>query len=458
MLPTYYFIGINGIGMSGLAEIMVSQGHRVLGSDISPTIRLDRFEACGITVFTDHHPDHIADSDWIVVVSTAVSSQNSEYRRAVDLGCTIIRRGELLAQIMTDFAQSLGVVGTHGKTTTSSLIMRIFLEWANPSYCIGGLLVDRPHAAIHEKEWFITELDESDGSFLMAKPTHAVVTNIEHEHVDFYPDKAAVVDAFYRFIVDIPGYCAINLDDPLSEKVYKKIANPSRFITYGIDASGARVRAENIQYSWQGISFTLMINNKAIDTVKVRLFGKHNVANVLGAIAISLQNNIPLQHILNGLAAFKGVKRRLELVYQGQDIRIYDDYAHHPTEIISTLEGLYKSFSNTRIITIFQPHRHTRLTNLFKGFTESFSRSNRTYILPVYSAGEIVNHSKTAEELVAGIVSNGSNAVLVSDFDHAITCIMADLHPQDTLVIMGAGDVTRITQSLIPVICQRGGA
>ena len=452
---TYYFIGINGIGMSGLAEMLASQGHTVLGSDQSTSLRVDHFKSCGIDVFNNHDQDNIKCRSWTVVVSSAINSNNSELAKANSLGCKIIKRGELLADVIEQFNKSIAIVGTHGKTTTSSLLLQIFNEWVNPSYFVGGHLSGKSHAKLTEGDWFITELDESDGSFLDAHPLQAIITNIELDHVDFYKTKEDVTDAFKTFMGQIferNGCCAINLDDPISEKLYKKTDQKESCITYAIESPQAQIRAENIEYSWNGLSFSLVINSNIVDKVTVPLFGKHNVYNSLSAIAIAIHNEMPLKHILDGLASFKGVKRRLELKYKANDIMLYDDYAHHPTEVISTLEGLYKSFSQHRIITIFQPHRFSRLTNLFDSFAASFNRSSKTFILPVFSAGEKPSGHRTSIDLVDKINQNGDNAYYFQTFEDVVNTIKDDLQEKDIILVMGAGSVTQISSNLISII------
>ncbi|MEC8678503.1 MAG: UDP-N-acetylmuramate--L-alanine ligase [Candidatus Margulisiibacteriota bacterium] len=452
---TYYFIGINGIGMSGLAEMLASQGHTVKGSDCSASLRVDHFKSCGIDVHQTHNKDNIECESWIIVISSAIKSNNDELVKANGIGCKVLKRGELLAMVIEQFKHSIAIVGTHGKTTTSSLLLQIFNEWVSPSYFVGGHLSGRSHAKLTDSEWFITELDESDGSFLDASPSQAIITNVELDHVDFYQTKEDVTDAFSSFMKKVfksNGCCAINLDDPISEKLYKKSDQKESCITYAVESKSAQIRAENIEYSWNGLSFSLVINNTNVDKVRVPLFGKHNVYNSLSAISIAIHNEIPLKHILDGLAKFKGVKRRLELKYKANDIVLYDDYAHHPTEIISTLEGLYKSFSQNRIITIFQPHRFSRLTNLFNSFASSFSRSTKTCILPVFSAGEKSDGHMSSIDLVNKINENGSNAFYFDSFQAVISNIKEDLQANDIILVMGAGSVTQISKDLIPII------
>jgi len=456
---TYFFIGINGIGMSGLAEMLASKGHRVLGSDSSKSLRVDHFNSCGINVFKDHNKDNIQQSDWVIVVSSAIKDTNCELVSAKELGCQIIKRGELLAQIIQEFENSIAVVGTHGKTTTSSLLLQIFSEWVEPSYFVGGHLSGRSHAKLTDSDWFITELDESDGSFLYTSPSQAIITNIEHDHVDFYKEKDDLISAFYEFIekaINQNGCAVINLDDPISEKLYKKLTNKDKVITFSIESSNAQIQADSIDYNWNGTSFNLVINNNKVDTVITPLFGKHNVYNALSAIAIAIHNQVPLKHILKGLNKFKGVKRRLELKYKANDIMLYDDYAHHPTEVISTLEGLYKSFSQHRIITIFQPHRYTRLTNLFDSFASSFSRSDKICILPVFAAGESAEGQMSSQDLVNKINKNGDNAIHFNSFNDVISGIKNELKPKDIILVMGAGSITQISKDLIPVIKNAG--
>ena len=454
---TYYFIGINGIGMSGLAEMLSIKGHDVKGSDISDTINLDHFKSLGIPVNTKQKKDNICSSDWIVVASSAIQADNEELMAAKSMGCTIIKRGKLLSDIGHSFKSRMAVVGTHGKTTTTSLAVRLFSSnQATPSYFIGGQISERSHVGLASNDQFITELDESDGSFLDMKPTSAIITNIEHDHVDFYKTKKDVYDAFLLFvtqIIDSGGQCIINLDDPLSEKIIKTQSDRQPFITYGIENQLAMVRAENIDYFWQGSRFTLVINQHPVEEVTLPLYGRHNIYNALGAIGLAISKGILLKDILNGLQSFTGVKRRLELKYKGNQIMLFDDYAHHPTEIITTLEGLYKSFPQNRIITIFQPHRYSRLTNLFDEFSVSFSRSKHVLVLDVYGAGETPDGFKTSEALVTAINQKNGNALYCpADIDGILGGILV---PNDIVVLMGAGNVTQMASEVIRLIKSR---
>ena len=455
---TYYFIGINGIGMSGLAEILANKGHHVIGSDISPRLNVEYFKSLGIQTFNKQEKTNIVSKDWVVVISSAIKDDNEELREAKRLGCDIIKRGKLLSMISNGFKERIAIVGTHGKTTTTSLIVKIFSELKDPpSYFIGGHLNDQSHAKVQSDNVFITELDESDGSFLDFNPSDAIITNIEHEHVDFYKTKENVVDAFSQFIdqtIHSGGQCAINMDDPLSEKLFKKQSQKNAFITYGIENKDAQIRAENIEYNWQGVSFALIINGTAVEQVKLNLFGLHNIYNALSAISIAMAKQILLKHILNALKKFGGVKRRLELKYKANDIILFDDYAHHPTEIITTLEGIYKSYAKHRIITVFQPHRYSRLTNLFDAFSSSFIRSNHTLVVPVFTAGESQGNQKSSVDLTEKINERNGGAVYCESFDIVKNKLEDMLQPNDIILLMGAGNITSISKQLIPIIKQ----
>tara|TARA_A100001015_G_C15033604_1_gene734653 strand:- start:2180 stop:3568 length:1389 start_codon:yes stop_codon:yes gene_type:complete len=456
----FYFIGINGIGMSGLAEILVKKGHTVMGSDISPSLKVDHFESLGIDVNKTQEKTNIKSKDWTVVISSAIKSSNEELMEAKKLGCDIIKRGHLLADIANQFKNRISVVGTHGKTTTTSLIISIYSELKDgPSYFVGGHLNGRAHAKLESKATFITELDESDGSFLEFTPKYSIITNIEHDHVDYYKSKKDVITAFSTFInktISANGKCALNLDDPLSEKLFKKYDKKSTFITFGIENKKAQIRAENIQYSWQGATFDLFINENCVEEVKLSLFGQHNIYNALSAISVAITDGLALKHILNALKNFNGVKRRLELKYKANEIMLFDDYAHHPTEVITTLEGIYKSYHNHRIIAIFQPHRFSRLTNLFDGFSSAFVRSSQTYIVPVFSAGENQNQYKTGLDLTNQINKNKGAANYCETFEDVTQKLKDVLQPNDIIIIMGAGNINTIAKDVISIIKKAG--
>ena len=454
----FYFIGINGIGMSGLAEILANKGHEVSGSDKSESLDIKKFTKIGINAHNNHSKENIT-SNMTVIYSSAIPDDNEELKAAKNLGCKCIRRGEFLAELSREFKTRLAIAGTHGKTTTSSLTAHIFdTAKLSPSYFIGGHLVDKPHAQIRSNDLFITELDESDGTFLDFKMADTIITNIELDHIDYYKTKDQLIKKFKQYIdetVKSDYKCIINLDDPISEKIYKKFSNPSKFLTYSIESDMANVIAKNIEYNWQGISFELIINNQLLDRVSIGLFGKHNVYNALAAISMAITKEISLKDIISGLNSFKGVKRRLELKYKLKNVLLYDDYAHHPSEIITTLEGVYKSFSDYEITTIFQPHRFTRLTSLFDGFSSSFKRSNNTIILPVFSAGEEQGDNKTSIDLVNELNKKGLKSLHCDTFESAKEKITEIIQEKSIIILMGAGNITKISKDLIPVIKEK---
>ena len=450
----YHFIGVNGVGMSALAKVLSKQGHCVTGSDYSPTLNKEAFKAHGITVYKQHNKKHIS-NDQTVVVSSAINESNIEYRTAIENKCEIIKRGDLLAKLASECKKCIAIAGTHGKTTTASLILNIFDEAKlKPSYFIGGFFNNKENIRYENKDIFITEVDESDGSFLSINPNQAVISNIEQDHLDYYKDKSHINDSFTAFIqntLNQKGQFAINLDDPNSNKIIKGI-DSEHIISYSIDAKDAKIRATNIEYTWSGVSFSLMVNDTFTETVSMSIFGKHNVYNALAAISISMMNEIPLKHIIDGLSSFKGVGRRLELKYKANDIVLYDDYAHHPTEIITTLEGVYKSFNKNRIITVFQPHRYSRLTNFFESFSIAFSRSNKTLVVPVFGGGEQQGDYKSSQDLVDEINKDAPVATACQSFDEVVSILSDTLQANDIIILMGAGDISLLSKEIIPII------
>ena len=347
--------------------------------------------------------------------------------------------------------------GTHGKTTITSLITTIF-KVANkePSYFVGGHLLSKDdHIQVQSGGGtFITEVDESDGSFLKIKANQAVISNIEQDHLDYYRTKQLLIEAFNTFMTSVTssekGICAINLDDPISKKIIKKGLDDAKFITFSIESKDAKIRAENIQYSWSGINFSLIINGNVVSDIKLALFGTHNVYNALAAIAIAMVNDIPLKYIVNGLESCRGVSRRLELKYKANNIVLYD-YAHHPTEIITTLEG-FKSFSNHRIIAIFQPHRYSRLTSLFNEFGGAFGRASKVFVAPVFSAGEDAAGYKNSIDLANEINQNNIEAQYCDSFEIISDKIRLDIKDDDIIIIIGAGDISLISKQIITII------
>jgi UDP-N-acetylmuramate--alanine ligase len=459
-VDTYYFIGINGIGMSGLANMLVQKGCHVLGSDISDSIDIGKFKKNGIVAFNTHDKQRIQ-ADMVVVRSSAINNKNEELMEAKNLGCNIIDRGVLLAQLASQFAEQIAIAGTHGKTTTAAILTEIY-ESAdlNPSYFVGGGLAGKQHGNIQSKDIIITEVDESDGSFLEMKPNKAIITNIEAEHMDYYKSKSDLIQAFSAFISNViqnNGQCIINIDDSNIKKIYKQLNNKSACITFGIESDESQICAKNIEYNWQGAQFTLVVNKNEVERIQLHLFGTHNVYNALSSIALAMANNISIKHIVNGLNSAQGAKRRLELKYQANKIMLFDDYAHHPTEIMTTIEGIFKSFSTNRIIVVFQPHRFSRLTHLFSQFSNAFSRSQKTYIMPVFNAGERQKENdKTSLDLVKEINKQGGDATECTAEDNLIQELNKTLKDDDIVILMGAGDITTCSKNIIPIIQNRG--
>lgn len=450
----YHFIGINGIGMSALAKICAKQGHRVSGSDSSSQFKPDQLRAVNIRAYSEHCASHVR-PDHIVVVSSAISKENIEFRTAKQLGCKMIKRGRLLADIAQTHDNQIIIAGTHGKTTTSSMIRHMF-QVANrqPSFFIGGHMKgEDENGAIYSSDVFISEADESDGSFLDMRPTYAVITNIEQDHLDFYETKKRLIDAFQVFFNTAisNGTCALNIDDPHCKKLIKGVS-PESIITFGLDDSSAIIHATDIQYKWNGISFKLMVNNAYVEHIQLNAYGRHNVYNACAAIAISMANQISLKDIIAGLATYKGICRRLELKYKANDMMLFDDYAHHPTAVASTLEGLYKSFPNHRIVAIFQPHRYSRLTDFFDGFSNAFGRAAMCFIGQVYSAGEKKNGHKTSHDLVQKMKRLNENTWEFDQPEQLTNKLATVIQPKDIIVLMGAGDITDISKDIIPMI------
>jgi UDP-N-acetylmuramate--alanine ligase len=456
---TYYFIGINGVGMSGLASMLVQRGDQVLGSDISNTMDINMFKGMGIQAFNTHDSLRIK-PDMTVVYSSAITDDNEELSAARKQQCKIMKRGALLATLSKEFPTQISVAGTHGKTTTSAMLTKIYQEAGlNPSYFIGGYLNREEHGKINSKDIIITELDESDGTFLHIQPNSAIITNLELEHHNYFKSKQHLVSDFLIFINNIienNGKCMLNIDDSSLKKIYKQSNKPTSFITFGIESEACNISAKNIEYNWQGALFSLVINGNEVDRIQLNLFGKHNVYNALASVAIAMTNNISLKYISKGLKMSSGVKRRMELIYQANNIMLYDDYAHHPTEIVTTIEGVAKSFSQHRIITIFQPHRISRLNHLFIEFSGAFSRTDKVFVMPIFSAGEQASvQDKTSKDLANEINNNGGDAITCTSFEHATQTLKDMIKPKDIILLMGAGNITTLSKDIIPIIQNR---
>jgi UDP-N-acetylmuramate--alanine ligase len=444
-----HFVGIGGIGMSGIAEIMLRIGYSVQGSDAKASANTERLAALGAKIFIGHDAAHI-DGASAVVFSTAIKSDNPEFAAARERRIPLVRRAEMLAELMR-LQFSVAVGGTHGKTTTTSMIATLLdAGGLDPTVVNGGIInAYGTNAKVGGGDWMVVEADESDGSFLRLKSTVAVVTNIDPEHLDHYGDFEAVKQAFVSFVENIPfyGFAAVCLDHPEVQAMAAKIDN-RRLITYGVNPQ-AQVRATKIEMGADGASFDVAIRAahgiETLEGLKLPMPGRHNVLNALAAIAVARELGVSDEAIRQGLAAFGGVKRRFTTTGVAKGVRVVDDYGHHPVEIAAVLRAArdVQDASGGRVIAVVQPHRYSRLHDLFDEFCACFNDADTVVVADVYAAGEAPIEGVNKDALAEGLRRFGHGRVLALESSTRLPRLIAEeAKPGDLVVCLGAGDIT----------------
>jgi UDP-N-acetylmuramate--alanine ligase len=447
---TIHFIGIGGSGMCPLAKILLQDGYAVTGSDLKENLNTIILKDFGAKIFLGHKPSNLREAD-VVVASSAISKTNIEYSNAIQ-DKTVLKRAEMLDFAMQSYEKRIAIAGTHGKTTTTAMISRVLeLSNKNPSYIIGAEMQDYgSNAALGHKEFFVTEADESDGSFLYLKPNIAVITNLEAEHMDYYKNLENLLDHFKKFLkitLEQKGHLIINKDDTNLTKICSKL--PKDKVHYYSIEEPSNVMASNITHSANGAHFNLIINGKDEGEIHLRVFGKHNIYNALATICFGLHANISIEQIKKALFSFMGTKRRFQLITNTNDITIYDDYAHHPTEIAVTLDGIKKSFPEKRIICIFQPHRYTRTLDLIDKFPDAFKQADIAIITEIFAANEKQIDGISGKLIVDKMTtSTPPSALFFSKKSEVAPYLFPLLKKDDVVVTMGAGNITSVAREL----------
>jgi UDP-N-acetylmuramate--alanine ligase len=454
-----HFVGVGGIGMSGLAEILRTLDFDVSGSDLKANENTRRLEGLGVRVFVGHAAEHVAGAD-VVVYSSAIDRQNPEISRAHALEIPIIPRAEMLAELMrTRYAVT--IAGSHGKTTTTSVVATVLrAAGLDPTVVVGGKVNALGTNARHgEGDLFVAEADESDGSFLKLTPTIAVVTNIDAEHLDHYGTHEAVKQAFVEHANRVPfyGLCVLCVDHPSVQEILPRIER--RHVTYGVSRQ-AVYRAKNPRFEGLATHFDAYRRNEALGTFVVHMPGAHNVLNALAVIAVADELEVPLDVTREAIAAFHGVQRRFTVLGQpvyaknGRrgDVMIVDDYGHHPAEVEATLDAAQRGFDR-RVVVAFQPHRYTRTKALFEEFTRAFNKADVLLVTDVYPAGEKPIAGATGEELAAAIRAHGHRAVsFVRDRKNVAHALEEILEPGDLVIALGAGDINASARELLDAL------
>ena len=447
-LGPVHFVGIGGIGMSAIAEIMIRIGYQVQGSDARAGPNTERLEKLGAKIFIGHDASHIEGAS-AAVFTSAVKPDNPELAAARVRRIPLVRRAEMLAELMRQ-QHSVAVGGTHGKTTTTSMVAAI-LDAAgfDPTVVNGGIInAYGANAKVGEGDWIVVEADESDGTFLRLRPTVAVVTNIDPEHLDHYGDFDAVKRAFQSFVESIPfyGFAAVCIDDPDVQEMASKVEN-RRLITYGTNPQ-AEIRALNIGVGAEGSAFDVLISapdggaTTVLGELTLPMAGQHNVLNALAAIAIGRELGASEKAIRKGLAGFGGVRRRFTFTGAAGGVRVVDDYGHHPVEIANVLKAA-RAVSNGRVIAVVQPHRYSRLKDLFQEFCRCFNDADVVIVADVYPAGEAPIEGASRDALVEGLRRHGHRRVLSLDSPTGLAGLVAEeAKSGDLVVCLGAGDIT----------------
>ena len=453
-----HFIGIGGIGMSGLSLIMKAKEFNVQGSDIALNKNIERLKKEKIKIFIGHKKSHIRNAT-IVVISSAIKKNNPELLEAKRKNLPIIKRGRMLAHIVS-LMKNIVVVGSHGKTTTTSLVASIFQKTRlDPTIINGGVINSlKSSAKLGKSDWSILEADESDGSFVHIPPTYSIITNIDREHMDFYKSIDELKKSFNEFIEKVPsfGKSFICIDDKINQEVIKSLKNKN-FYTYGKNLK-SNFLIKNILQKKEITQFDLIVNlpnkkKQITKGIKIPLIGIHNVRNSVAAAAVALTVGISIKDVKDGLFKFKGVQRRFNKIFTFKNINFYDDYAHHPTEIQMVLDGVDKVYKSYEKVCIFQPHRISRLRDLRKEFALSFRKADTVILLPVYAAGEKIKLGFSYHEFAREIIKNSKvKLFLVKDNLQLAKFIKKNIYGKKIVIGMGAGTISNWMKKLPEMI------
>ena len=447
-----HFVGIGGIGMSGIAELLLNLGYTISGSDLKLSSITQRLEKKGARIFQGHSKGQITDAN-VIVTSSAIALENPEVVQAKQMNIPIIPRAEMLAELMR-IKYSIAISGAHGKTSTTSMISQILNRAGlDPTVIIGGLLQGLDTNALHGSgEFIVAEADESDGSFLKYSPAIAAVTNIDLEHLDFYKDIEDIKDNFVQFINSVPfyGLAILCLDNEHIQDILPRIH--VRYTTFGMNAQ-SDLQARDISFQKGKSQFSVFHHDTCLGTINLNIAGQHNISNALTGIATGLELKIPFAIMKEALEEIQGVKRRLEKKGEKKGIMVMDDYGHHPTEIMATLTAVRESYPDKRIIVVFQPHRYTRTQALFDEFTRSFYQSDVLIVLPIYAASETPIPGVDSESVCQGIQAHGHKDVsFAPDFTQALSMVTHKVKKGDMVLTLGAGDIYTLGEKLMEIL------
>jgi len=445
-----HLVGIGGIGMSGIAELLINLGYKVSGSDLKDSGVTRKLAAQGGHIFRGHKKEQVEGAD-VVVFSSAVGSDNPEILEARERFIPVIPRAEMLAELMR-LKYGVAIAGVHGKTTTTSMVASILtFGRLDPTVVIGGRLDiwGGSNAKLGQGRILVAEADESDGSFLALSPTIAVVTNLDREHMEYYGDMESMRQAFINFINKIPFYgtAILCLDNEEIQGIIPRLKK--RYLTYGM-TSQADLKGRDVKKKGKGVSFEVLYHNRSLGRIMAAMPGEHNVLNSLAATAVALELDLDMEVIRKGLKSLGGLARRFQVKGESGDVLVIDDYGHHPTEIVATLKTAKECWPERRLIVAFQPHRYTRTKDLFDRFVKGFNEADVLLVAPLFSAGEDAIEGIDSSWLAQGIKEHGHKEVIVCpDRKGILTMLMSVVEPGDVVMTLGAGDIHKVGDQLL---------
>jgi len=447
-----HFVGIGGIGMSGIAEVLLNLGYPVTGSDLQENDATRRLRSLGAQVFMGHQEENLAAKPSVVVISTAVKYSNPEVLEARRRQIPVIPRAEMLAELMR-MKYGVAVAGSHGKTTTTSMIAAVLsAAGLDPTMVIGGRVhMLGTNAKMGQGEILVAEADESDGSFLLLSPIIAVVTNIDREHMDYHQTMESLSESFLGFINKVPfyGLAVLCLDNANVQALLPKVKK--RLTTYGL-SSEADFIARDLQMGSAGVEFSVLHRQKPLGKLRLHLPGRHSATNALAAVAVAQELEIPFSHVAEALAAFTGIQRRFEIKGEPRGIMIIDDYGHHPAEIRATIGAIRDSWKRPLTV-IFQPHRYSRTRDLFDEFLTAFESADRLILTEIYPAGEDAVPGVNSESLYQAVKRKGHMEVeFMADKSQIATALAEKLNPGDIVLTLGAGDIYKVGEELVEAL------
>ncbi len=442
-----HFVGIGGIGMSGIAEVLLNIGYEISGSDIGQSSTVKRLKDLGATITIGHSAENVEGAG-VVVTSSAIKSDNPEVLRAKEINIPVIPRAEMLAELMR-LRYGIAVAGSHGKTTTTSMTAAVLSYGKlDPTIVVGGRVKTMgTNARLGSGDFMVVEADESDGSFLKLSPVISVLTNIDEEHMDYYKNMDELENTFMAFLDKIPfyGLSVLCIDCPRIKELSNNFKK--RFITYGFDEE-AELRAQDVKISGFETKFDVYLNGADLGSVTLHVPGRHNAQNALAAIAVGMELGMSFEDTSKGLSEFRGIDRRLQIKGKQRGITVIDDYAHHPSEIEVTLSAIKESHDG-RVVVIFQPHRYSRTKLLFNEFARVLVDTDMLYIMDIYAASEDPIEGVSSELLCQSVIDKGGKNVRYLNGEDMLSTVLDDLKQNDIVLTLGAGNIWAFGEKIV---------